>query len=248
MRTWGPILAAFVAACGGSQDGSILQEASTGIEGVWSGTQTDTVYVCIIFACVPDHTRTTPAIALAAADGRIHIRSAGSSSIVGSVRVSDGQVSGRLHHVCDPLDGPPILGHVDIDGSFASRKTLDLSYSLDECIGHGVFNLQFDPVSYHTALLPIVAGTWSSQNTYLNIDPDGEFLGADDRGCQFSGSIIPNSSTVNIYDVSMQIENCESSDGQYSGLATVFPGESEPPTLVIDSIGSRASMSLALRK
>ena len=243
------MLVFLLAACSSSHNSGSAEDGPQGIEGIWTGSRTKTVYRCVLFACAPHHTETTPAIALAAADGRIHLFAENSySSIAGTARVSRRKVSGQLNHICDPLDGPPILGHVDIDGSFASGKTLDISYEFDECIGDGVFNLVFDAASLQAPSLDRITGIWSSQQVSITVDPDGSYLGADDTGCQLSGSVVPGSSTVNIFDISMLIENCPAIDGQYAGLAAVILHEPNPEILMMGGMGSDAIFWLGLQR
>ncbi|MFB3077284.1 MAG: hypothetical protein ACE1Y4_04685, partial [Lysobacterales bacterium] len=221
--------------CGGSGGGDGAGGPQS-LEGVWTGSRTYTVFICIIFICVADHEKTTPAMALATSDGTIHllpwdaVNSASppgllSWQLAGKVQVTGSALTGTLRRTCDPLDGPPLFGHVAVQGSVARRATLDVEYELDECLGRGIFNLDFDMVSDRSASLAIVAGQWSATTVALSVGDDGAYTGATGTGCQLSGFITPASASFNVYEIDITVENCSSNDGSYPGLATVLPDQ-----------------------
>lgn len=228
-------------------------------EGIWRGSKITTVYLCIIFICVPDHEVSSRASALASNKGKIHliprdILSSGSpgglvsNDLAGKVQVSGSAVTGTIRGTCDPLDGPPVFGHIFIDGSVASGVALDLNYQLDECVGSGMFNLDFYKKSEKPASLGQVSGQWSSGSFTLNVDKEGAYTGATGSGCQLSGSIKPASSKVNIYDANVKIENCGYIDGSYAGLAAIFPDRSDIETLVISASGASRMIAITVKR
>jgi hypothetical protein len=239
MRCWILLVALAFAGCsggnGGNSDASTV--SSERIAGVWTGSHTRTVYECIMFVCAPHHTETVPAMALAASNGHLHLVSdAAGAGYAGIARVSSRRISGRLNHRCDPLDGPPIFGHMDIDGTYSARRSMQIAYDFDECIGDGVFNLTFHEASYRPPSQSAVTGTWASAEIAITIDADGRFNGASNAGCQLSGSILPGTDSVNIYRVSLLIENCNGADGQYAGLASVVSDNPGQDILLIGGI------------
>ena len=234
---------------GGGGDGNVTGTQSAGIEGVWRGSCNDRVYTCILGICVADEYRTVPAIAIATRDGRLHLFTATFElAFIGQATVSDGRVTGTLRQVCDPLDGPPVFGHVSIDGSFTFQRSLDVSYDVDECIGDGVFNLEFDPTSRQAASLSAIEGVWSSQQAAITIEQSGQMLGSTGSGCQLSGKITPGSDTANIFEVDMLVETCGALDGQFSGLATVTGDSTSSSTLLISTMRSGAIISIGLAR
>lgn len=251
----------FLAGCGGGGGGG--GDTAGGpelLEGVWTGSRTYTIFICIIFICVPNHEETTSAMAIATDDGRFHLMpwdvvnspSPGgllSSQFAGKVQVTGSNVSGTLRRRCKPVEGPPIvLGHVAVDGSVARRVALDLNYEVDECLGHGLFNFDFDPASDQSASLAKVSGQWSAGTIALNVENDGAYIGATGAGCQLSGFIAPASVALNIYEIEATVENCISADGSYSGLATILTGQFGTETLVISGLGSDRTISIVVKR
>jgi hypothetical protein len=249
-------LIAIVGTGGGGGDGAAGPGA---IEGVWRGSKVETVYLCIIFVCTPDHKVSSPASALASRRGKLHLipgnilqlESSGglvSNRYAGRVQVSGSAVTGTIRGTCDPLDGPPSFGNMIIDGSVASGVALDLNYDLDECVGSGVYNLDFYKGANKPASLGQAKGQWSSAFFTLNVDKDGAFLGATGSGCQLSGNLSPASSNVNIYDASVQVENCGYVNGTYTGLAAIFPDTSDRESLFISATGSSRTIAIAVKR
>ena len=244
---------------GGGGGGGGGAAGPVAIEGIWRGSKTRTVYLCIIFICTPDHKVSSRASALASKSGKIHllpwdvVNSSGPGGLVsqnfaGSVQVSGSAVTGTIRGTCDPLDGAPVFGHIFVDGSVASGVALDLDYSLDECIGSGTFNLDFYKASEKSATLDRIKGQWSSGTVTLNVDKEGSYTGATGAGCQLSGSMRPASSKVNIYDANVSLENCGFINGAYSGLAGVFPDRSDIETLVISASGNGRTISIVVKR
>ena len=238
---------------GGGSSGPVL------LEGAWSGSRTFTVYICIIFACVPDHEQTESALAIASDKGKIHLMKGNvvnstspatliSYQFAGRAQVSGSGISGKLRGTCDPLDGPPVFGHIAVDGSVAGRVALDINYVVDECLGRGIFNLDFDTASEKSASLTKVKGQWSDTNVFLNVGNDGAYTGATGSGCQLSGQITPASSEVNVYEISTTVKNCISTNGSYSGLATILPDQFGTETLVVSGLGSSRTITIVVRR
>ena len=224
------------------------------LEGVWIGSRTYTVYLCLII-CAAHHKVTTPAMALATSDGTIHLLpwdvvnspSGFSPTMAGKVQVKGNALSGTLRRRCDPLGGPPLFDHVAVEGSVAKRVALDIEYEEDKCIGRGTFNLDFDRASDQSASLAIVSGQWSSANYVLNVGDDGAYNGANGTGCQLSGFITTASASVNIYKIDMNV-NCASFDTSYHGLATVLPDQHGTETLVISGLGINNTKTVIVKR
>lgn len=250
---------ASIVGTGGGGGGNGGAAGPVSVEGVWLGSQTETVYLCIIFICTPDHEVSSKAMALASKSGKIHllpwdaVNSTAAGRLVthqfaGTVKVSGSAVSGTIRGTCDPLDGPPILGHIEVEGSVGAGVSLDLDYDLDECIGRGTFNLDFIKAAANKASPAKVKGQWSSGSIVLTVDEDGAFTGATDSGCQLSGSILPASTQVNVYDARVRVDNCGFIDGAYSGLAGIAPDRSGINTLVISALGTKRTISIVVKR
>ena len=123
---------------------------------------------------------------------------------------------------------------------------MQITYELDECIGDGVFNLTFHDASSRPPSMTAIEGTWATPEVAITVDADGTFTGATDIGCQLSGSIEPGTDAVNIYCLSMLMENCASLDGQYAGLASVFAENPGQDILVIGAMKTGGILWLGL--
>lgn len=237
MRCLIALLALAIAACGSGGNGGSSDANAERIAGVWTGSHTMTVYMCVLGICAPHHTKTLPALALAASNGHIHLVSDDTGvGYAGVAQVKRRKISGRIHHICDPLDGPAILGNLNIQGIYSPRQSMQIDYNFDECIGNGVFNLTYHEASHRTSSLSAITGTWASAEITITVDPDGTFHGASNAGCQLSGSILPGTDPINIYTVSMLIENCVSLEGQYTGLASVVADEPGQDILLVGGL------------
>lgn len=252
----------FVSVIGTGGGGSGGGSGSSGrvlLEGAWSGSHTYTVYICIIFACVPDHEQTASAMAIATDKGKLHLLKQDvvntttpsnliSHQFAGRVQVSGSSITGTLRGTCDPLDGPPIFGHIDVDGSVAGGVALDVNYVIDECLGRGLFNLDFAVAVEKSAALAKVKGQWSATNVSLNVDNDGAYTGSTASGCHLSGQITPASSEVNVYDMNTTVKNCTSTNGSYSGVATILPDRFGTQTLVMSGLGNTRTILIAVKR
>lgn len=245
-----------VLATGGGGGSGGADSRTSALTGIWVGSESTDVWVCLIL-CWKDSVQSGPAMALARGDGELHVlpwnltNSSGPSElrswhIAGNASISGSQLSGTLRRQCDPLDGPPIFGHVVIDGSVASRTAMDLEYTEEECVGSGAYNLDFDTDTDTGASAEDVAGIWSNLGSVINIGMDGEYDGATGSGCVLAGRITPVSAEVNLYNISTSVENCASLDGRYSGLAAVVQGQFGMETLVLTGRNSDGAISLAL--
>jgi hypothetical protein len=265
------ILSSLIAGCGGGGGESTSEPAD--IAGVWSGTFTYNIYICIIFACVFDHTETRDALALAAADGEIHLlpwdvqNSAGLQphkeiNFVGHLDVVGNTVSGELDRVgktCLDSTGSSeyITDHAVISASLASGQSFDGSWNLDRCFGDGVFNLDYDPASDDPASFESLEGLWSLSGLAISISEDGLLSGSNSEGCQFSGSANPASSAKNIYDFEVAISNCPVPDdpsvplplgGSFSGLGSILPNSFGGRVLIVSLFQQNDSAVFALRQ
>ena len=233
---------------GGGDGGSGPQSGTSGIEGVWEGSVSAAVYRCVLGICTRDHYDTAPGVALAAQDGTFHVMTSDVRFVLsGRANVRRNAVSGTLRKVCiPPGTGTIQLGHVSIEGSYAFQRSLDLNYDFDECFGDGVINLNFHSASRQAASLSDIEGTWSSSQTVITIDQDGQFLGSTSGGCQLSGNIAAGSQSVSIFRVDMLIENCADWDGRPSGLAAIVSDASGSRTFYLSVLGSNRIFATAL--
>jgi hypothetical protein len=242
----------------GSGGGGTGGGGSQALEGVWVGSKATAVYICLIL-CWLDHAESGPAMALARADGEIHLlpwnltNSSGPSGLLswhlaGRASVSGSQVSGTLRLRCDPLDGPPLYGHANIEGSVAARVAMDVEYQEDECVGSGMYNLDYDPLTDLGASAQDVAGVWSNRGSVVNVGMDGKYDGSTAAGCILSGTITPVSAEVNLYNISTLVENCSSLNGSYAGLAAIIPDQFGLETLVLTGRNDDGAIALAAKR
>ena len=143
---------------------------------------------------------------------------------------------------------PQIVVLGAVEGSVARRVALDVNYVVDECLGRGIFNLDFDTASDQSASLAVVAGQWSASTVVLNVGNDGMYTGATGSGCQLSGHIALVSATINVYEIDVTVENCNLIDSSYSGLATILPDQFGKETLVISGLGSGSTIEIVVKR
>jgi hypothetical protein len=265
------IMAAFIAACGGGGGGDGNGGQSPNIGGVWTGTFTNNIYLCIIFVCVLDHTDTRPAMVLAAPDRRFHLipwdvfslsglQPYEQTQYVGRLQVSGNAVSGRLDRVgATCLDntgtGEFVRDQAIIDASVATGVALDGDWELDRCIGDGVFNLDYDTASSEPASLAAVSGLWLGGDLAIHIDNNGTVTGSNSSGCQFAGSVAPVDPAINIYEFEIAINNCPSLsgplgraplDGPFDGLGAILPNSTGGRILIVSLSHQNQSATMVL--
>ena len=261
------IMAAFMAACGGGGGGDSGGQPAN-IAGVWTGTFTSNIYLCLIL-CVIDHTQTRAALALAAPDGRFHLiprdvfnlsgpQPYNQTQYVGRLQISGNAVSGRLDRVgttcLDPGNGF-VTDHADITGSVATAVALDGDWELDRCIGDGVFNLDYDADADDPSSLAAVSGLWLGGDLVIDIDSNGTVTGSNSSGCQFVGSVSPVDPAINIYEFGITISNCPPRtdlsvplppDGPFDGLGTIMPNSAGGRTLIVSLSQQSRSATMVL--
>lgn len=255
------IVAALLAACNGGGGGG--GDRSEKIAGVWPGTFGSNVYLCIIFACVFDHVDTRTAFALAAPNGHFHLipqdlfNLSGTqpyevTKYVGRLRVSGNAVSGTLDRVgstCLDNTGSAeyVYDQAVVDASVAAGVSLDGDWALVRCIGDGIFNLDYDAASEQPASPKAVSGLWQGGALVLDIRRNGMVTGSNSSGCQFTGSVAPVNTPVNIYEFEVTISNCRSSlAGPFDGLGTILPNNGGGRILVVSLTHRNQSATMVL--
>jgi hypothetical protein len=107
------------------------------------------------------------------------------------------------------IDGEPVtLELPDLNPNAATLITRADPYPARESIVTGQYVLQLDG-----ALLPAYTLT-------LDVMQDGSVSGLDTKGCLMTGSYDIGNTLVNVYSMSLRIDNCDIR-GNYSGLMTV---------------------------
>lgn len=67
--------------------------------------------------------------------------------------------------------------------------------------------------------LEAVSGNYASNGVSVGIDVDGVITGSDVFGCLLTGSISIIDADYNVYDMTLNVENCGEVSGTYDGLA-----------------------------
>ncbi|MGS2719778.1 hypothetical protein [Paraglaciecola aestuariivivens] len=106
------------------------------------------------------------------------------------------------------IDNGKLSGTTTLDGNTASF-VLDKEEELTE------FGASFDKLTGN-----YVTPDFS---TSISFDADGKINGVDDYSCVYSGEMTIPNVNVNVYEMSVIVENCEDGNGTYKGLASVIP-------------------------
>ncbi|MDJ0833523.1 MAG: hypothetical protein QNJ69_08370 [Gammaproteobacteria bacterium] len=111
-----------------------------------------------------------------------------------------------------------------------NTNSINASYQ-DTTGDQGSIRVAFSNVFNTPSSLPLVDGNWSAtdnlgQTTTINIASNGSFSGSVQTGnpgndCSLSGQVSILDNNINVYDVSMQVGNCNELNGQYDGYASV---------------------------
>lgn len=59
--------------------------------------------------------------------------------------------------------------------------------------------------------------------TSISFDVDGMISGLDDEGCLYNGQLSIPATNINVYEVSLVVENCGEANDTYAGLGTLAP-------------------------
>jgi len=116
------------------------------------------------------------------------------------------------------------------DGIFIGDGSVSGDYSSTAITGEtshagevtSTFSLTVSPESSDGASLSTITGNYATLDglASIAIDVDGLISGSDDDGCVYGGSLTVPDSTVNVYDISLEVSNCGQFNDTYNGLAT----------------------------
>lgn len=151
--------------------------------------------------------------------------------------------SGEVHFIAD--DGEQVRGMLtsqgqnisgealffDDVGLFIRAGTISGSYT-EEAIsadvsvdGTLISQLSFavDPMNRFGASLERLEGTYATQDQSISFvaDDAGAISGSDNDGCVYTGDVKVPDPQINIFEVSLEIENCDTTNGIYTGLAAL---------------------------
>jgi hypothetical protein len=183
--------------CGGGGSGD-SPATSSAANGLWSGTQSVNGYVYDINAIVYQ-------------GEIIGISYDAYSNFIGSYSMSSDQMEGsyKLYYG----DGT-FLANGSLSATVVESLTLNGSFS--NSLGeNGTISASFDPQYNNPSSLDYIAGSFSG----ITISTSGAISGYAE-GCTVSGNIHVPDPSVNIYDVSYQLSDCDGA-GTYNGLGTI---------------------------
>jgi len=124
--------------------------------------------------------------------------------------VTDNSVTGVLEFYSNKV--VPILGTADLSGTFVAGVSASFSYinAPTSFFNDGTISLTADTASYTKgSSLVTVTGSWqgvhggSGNASTLSVDAAGSVAGSDTEGCNFTGSIIPADTSVNVYNATI---------------------------------------------
>jgi len=124
--------------------------------------------------------------------------------------LSGTSVTGTLEYYSNNVS--PILGTADLSGTFVAGVSASFSYinAPTSFFNDGTISLTADTASYTKgSSLVKVTGSWqgvhggSGNTSTLSVDAAGSVAGSDTEGCNFTGSIIPADTSVNVYNATL---------------------------------------------
>lgn len=132
------------------------------------------------------------------------------------------------------LDGKSFSGAAlsyDVDGLLIAAGTVSGSYtdssiSADASIGNIIISrvsLTVDPITSLGASFNQLAGTYATEDQLTSIvfDGAGKISGSDADGCIYSGGVVIPDPSINIYEISLVVENCSIFNDTYAGLGAL---------------------------
>jgi hypothetical protein len=142
------------------------------------------------------------------------------------------------------------VGTVNISGSFSEKTSINGTYT---GVGDtGVFFLNYSALYERASSLALVAGTWSGTvlgytNT-ITVDSSGNVSGDSSSGCTYTGNVGIVDSSYNAYNVTLNINNCGTQNGSYSGLAALTDTVSANDTILVCVSNASYSFVASLRR
>ncbi len=132
------------------------------------------------------------------------------------------------------LDGSQV-GTVNISGSFTPEDFINGTYN---GVGdYGSFILDYSSLYERPSSFALANGSWSGNvSGYTNsvtVDSCGIITGDSTSGCTYTGNIGIIDSLYNAYNVTLNINNCGTQNGLYSGLAALADTVTMNDTVII---------------
>jgi hypothetical protein len=141
-------------------------------------------------------------------------------------------------------------GMGDIAGTFTPKGIINGTYS--STIDTGTFSLAYSSLYERPSSLSAIAGTWTNYSSgyyeTITIDSSGNITRPPISGCTTSGSISIIDSNYNAYNITLNVNNCGSQNGLYSGLAVLTDTETNNDTLFASASTSTYSFVAELRR
>ena len=163
-----------------------------------------------------------PGVAAIAPNGEFAAVSFDSMAAVGNWSVNGKTFSGNGAAV-SAHPNLAFSGNLSISGQISPEYRLVGSYKVTGG-DHGTFDLYATPELYRRQIsLAGLAGDYSAQNLVsgatgnASISQAGKLSGFDSLGCQYDGQITIPDTQFNLFQVSVTVNNCGSSDGNYEG-------------------------------
>lgn len=141
-------------------------------------------------------------------------------------------------------------GMGDIAGTFTPKGIMNGTYS--STIDTGTFSLAYSSLYERHSSLALLEGTWTNYSSgyyeTITIDSSGNITRPPISGCTTSGSISIIDSNYNAYNITLNVDNCGSQNGVYSGLAVLTDTETNNDTLFASASTSTYSFIAELRR
>jgi hypothetical protein len=92
------------------------------------------------------------------------------------------------------------------------------------------FSMAYDAADSNiVSSLSALSGNYVTEdfNTAIAIDEDGVISGSDVIGCVYNGNVTAPNSNINVYELTVSIDNCNIPNNTFSGLGAYFPATSD---------------------
>lgn len=133
----------------------------------------------------------------------------------------DGEYYMAKYHLYS-LDGAP-FDQATITGVFNNGK-IESHFVTQNGGDTGSLNISYNNIYEQDSSLDSVAGNWAFTDRdeltiNVAIDAQGIIKGKDSDGCEYHGKVDLINTNYNAYDITLNIGNCDSVNGEYQGLA-----------------------------
>lgn len=175
--------------------------------GIWEGTFTESGSVAV------------QSVAIIQGDQIRVVSEDAVAGLVGTISVSGTSFTATTTDY--DLFGGPTGITTNLSGTFTAGSAISGTFTSSDG-SSGTMSLTYDTVTDKGSSLATIAAFWVSSVTPLqfSIDNTGAITGTDGF-CNFGGSVSIIDAAVNIYDMTLIISNCLTSNGTYSGFAAV---------------------------